>query len=90
MPRYMVERTFPDGLNITMDSEGANACGGVIARNAELGVTWLQSFVSSDRRQSFCIYDAPSPEAVRHAAQKSALPVNRITEVRVLDPYFYH
>lgn len=90
MPRYMVERTFPDGLNIPVDSEGASACGGVISRNAEGGVTWIQSFVSPDKRQSFCVYDAPSPEAVRQAAQKSALPVDRITEVRVLDPYFYH
>ena len=90
MPRYMVERTFPDGLNIPVDDEGANACGGVIARNAEGGVTWVQSFVSSDKRQTFCFYDGPSPEAIRQAAQKSALPVNRITEVRVLDPYFYH
>ena len=90
MPRYMVERTFPDGLNIPMDNEGASACGGVVARNAEGGVTWVQSYVSPDKKQSFCIYDAPSPEAVRQAAQRSALPVNRITEVRVLDPYFYH
>lgn len=90
MPRYMVERTFPDGLNIPANDEGANACGGVIARNSEGGVTWVQSFVSADKRQTFCIYDAPSPEAIRQAAQKSALPVNQITEVRILDPYFYH
>lgn len=90
MPRYMVERTFPDGLNIPVNNEGANACGGVIGRNAEDGVTWVQSFVSSDKRQTFCIYDAPSPEAIRQAAQRSALPVDQITEVRVLDPYFYH
>ena len=90
MPRYLVERTFPDGLAIPMDSGGADACGGVIARNAEGGVTWVQSFVSPDKKQTFCIYDAPSPEAVRSAAQKNALPVDRITEVRVLDPYFYH
>ena len=89
MPRYMVERTFPDGLNIPVNDEGAEACGGVIARNAEGGVTWVQSFVMPDKRQTFCIYDAPSPEAIRQAAQKSALPVNKITEVRVLDPYFY-
>lgn len=90
MPRYMVERTFSDGLNIPINDDGANVCGGVIASNAEGGVTWVQSFVSSDRKQTFCIYDAPSPEAIRSAAQRSALPVNKITEIRVLDPYFYH
>lgn len=90
MPRYMVERAFPDGLNIPINKDGDNVCSGVVARNAVDGVTWLQSFVSADRKQTFCIYDAPNPEAVKTAAQKNALPVTRITEVRVLDPYFYH
>ncbi len=90
MPRYMVERSFPDGLNIPVNDDGANICGGVVTRNAENGVTWVQSFVSSDRKQTFCIYDAPSPEAIRIVARKNALPVDNITEVRTLDPYFYH
>jgi hypothetical protein len=46
--------------------------------------------VSADRKQTFCIYDAPNPEAVKTVAEKNALPVTKITEVRVLDPYFYH
>lgn len=90
MPRYLIERTFPDGLAIPMDGTGADACARVIARNAEGGVTWVHSYVSPDRKQTFCVYDAPSPEAVRSAAQKNGLPVQKITEVRVLDPYFYH
>jgi len=52
-------------------------------------VTWMQSYVSPDKKRSFCIYDAPSPEAIRSTAQKNSLPVDKITEVRVLDPYFY-
>jgi hypothetical protein len=90
MPRYMVERKFADGLNIPINKDGDKVCGGVVARNAEDGVTWIQSFVSSDRKQTFCIYDAPNPEAVKTVAEKNALPVTKITEVRVLDPYFYH
>ncbi|MBZ9886171.1 DUF4242 domain-containing protein [Mesorhizobium sp. CA10] len=89
MPRYLIERTFPDGLHVPMNDTGATAMGGVIARNAEKGVTWVQSFVSPDKSKSFCIYDAPSPEAIRSTAQKNSLPVDKITEVRVLDPYFY-
>ena len=89
MPRYLVERTFPEGLNVPMTDAGATAMSGVIARNAEKGVTWVQSFVSPDKSKSFCIYDGPSPEAIRSTAQKNALPVDKITEVRVLDPYFY-
>jgi hypothetical protein len=86
----MVERTFPDGLNIPVTIDGAQACSDVVGRNAEGGVTWIQSFVTTDKSQSYCIYDAPTPEAVREAAGKNGLPVTRITEVRVLDPYFYH
>lgn len=90
MPRYLVERTFPGGLAIPTDASGADACSGVIIRNAEGGVTWVHSYVSPDKKQTFCIYDAPSPEAIRSAANRNGLPVDQITEVRVLDPYFYH
>jgi Protein of unknown function (DUF4242) len=89
MPRYLVERTFPDGLSIPVDASGATLCRGVVANNAQDGVTWLHSYVSDNRKTTFCIYDAPSPEAVRRTAARNKLPVDRITEVSVLDPYFY-
>ena len=89
MPRYMVERTFPDGLQIPVTAEGATACLGVVDRNAELGVTWVHSYVSDDKQSTYCVYDGPSPEAIRRAAERTGLPVDRITRVSVLDPYFY-
>jgi hypothetical protein len=89
MPRYMVERTFPKGLSVPINDVGAAACATIIGRNGEQGVTWVHSYVSEDRKQTFCIYDAPSPEAIRKVALQNELPVDRITEVRVLDPYFY-
>lgn len=89
MPRYMVERTFPQGLVIPMNEEGAQACLSVVGTNAEEGVTWVHSYVSDDRSKTFCIYDGPSPEAIRTVAERNQLPVGQITEVRVLDPYFY-
>ncbi len=90
MPRYMVEREFPDGLRIPINAEGEGACGGVVARNAEDGVSWVHSYVTTDKTRSYCIYDAPSPDAIRAVAAKNGLPVGAISEVRVLDPYFYH
>jgi len=89
MPRYVVERTFPDGLNIPVDADGAAVCLSVVDRNADEGVTWVHSYVSDDRRKTFCVYDAPSPEAIRKTASRNSLPVDQITQVRVLDPYFY-
>lgn len=89
MPRYLVQRTFPEGLRIPINDEGAAVCGDVVGRNAEERVTWVHSYVSDDNTSTFCIYDAPSPEAIRKAATNNRLPVDQITQVRVLDPYFY-
>lgn len=89
MPRYIIERDFPDGLVIPTNPEGATACADVVRKNAEQDVTWVCSYVSEDKRKTFCVYDGPSPEAIRNSAKKTELPVNQITEVRVLDPYFY-
>ena len=89
MARFMVERTFPDGLEIPLTDQGAQACMSVVGTNAELGVTWVHSYVTEDHKKTFCIYDAPNPEAIRRTASENGLPVDRITEVRVLDPYFY-
>jgi Protein of unknown function (DUF4242) len=90
MPRYMVERSFPDGLNIPTNPEGAEAMLGVVERNAGEGVTWVHSYVSDDKKRTYCVYDAPSPEAIKRSATSNDLPVDSIHEVRVLDPYFYH
>ena len=89
MPRYMVQRTFPDGLQIPIGNGGAEVCQSVVERNAEEGVTWAHSYVSTDKRTTLCIYDAPTPEAIRKTASRNELPVDQITEVQVLDPYFY-
>jgi hypothetical protein len=89
MPRYMVQRTFEEGLHVPIANGGADVCQGVVDRNSEEGVTWVHSYVSADKRSTFCIYDAPSPEAIRKTAAHNQLPVDHITEVRVLDPYFY-
>ena len=89
MPRYMVERTFPEKLNIPVNDEGAQVCQAVVENNAKDDVTWIHSYVSEDKSKTFCIYDAPTPEAVRRVASRNKLPVDRITAVRVLDPYFY-
>ena len=89
MPRFMVERSFPNGLEIPMTAEGAAVSQGVVSRNAELGVTWVHSYVSEDKKRTYCVYDAPDPESIRKAAERNGLPVDRITRVSVLDPYFY-
>jgi hypothetical protein len=90
MARYLVERTFPDGLSLPANAQGAKAAAGVVENNAQDGVTWIHSYVTPDRKKTYCIYDGPTPEAIRAVAGKNGLPVDRITEVRVLDPYFLY
>jgi len=89
MPRYMVERTFPDGLDIPQNAAGADIVRQVVENNAVEGVTWVHSYVSDDRVKTFCIYDGPTPEAIRAVAGKNGLPIDGITAVSVLNPYFY-
>ena len=80
MPRYLIEREFPDGLSIPQNDTGAKATREVIDNNAESGCTWIHSYVTPDRKHTFCIYDGPSPEAVRRSAARNKLPITRITE----------
>jgi hypothetical protein len=84
MPRYIVERSLAHGWPIPVDDYG-----GVLQRNTDEGVTWIHSYVSDDERTVFCLYEAPTPEAIRKTAMRNSLPVDRITQVHVLDPYFY-
>ena len=90
MSRFIVERTFPEGLTLPATDAGARACERIIGGNADSGVTWLHSYVTADKGKTYCVYDAPSPEAIRVAARRNGLPVDRIVEVTVLDPHFYH
>ena len=86
-------RPDPTGQRIAYVSEGAlrvvDGEGNDQVLAAEDGVTWIHYYVTPDRKRTFCVYDAPTPEAVRRVANRNKLPVDRITEVRVLDPYFY-
>jgi len=89
MPRYIVERTFDDGFHLPINDNAATAAREVVGGNAEFGVTWVHSYVSDDKLKTFCVYDGPTPEAIRKAAERNGLPVDLITRVSVLDPYFY-
>jgi len=89
MPRYIVQRTVPAGIRSPLTSGGSAACRAMVEQNAEEGVTWLNSFISEDKTHTYCVCDAPTPEAIRRAATRNRLPVDEITQVRVRDPYFY-
>jgi Protein of unknown function (DUF4242) len=76
MPIFMVERRFADELEAAAD-----AIDGINRINEEERPRWLYSFLSADRRKTYCLYEAPSPEAIRQAAARAGLPADVIVEV---------
>ncbi len=76
MPLYLIERTFAEQLQLTSDDVRL-----IEDINADEGVRWLFSFLSADRRRSYCLYEAPSPDAILAAARKANVPADSIVEV---------
>jgi hypothetical protein len=76
MPLFMIERRFADELDVTL--EVADRINRV---NTDEGVRWLYSFLSADKRKTYCLYEAPSPDAIRRAAARAGIPADEITEV---------
>ncbi len=81
MPLYVIERAFAEELELT--SEDVRLIDEI---NADEGVRWLFSFLSADRRHTYCLYEAPSPEAIRAAAERANVPADAIVEVSAASP----
>lgn len=77
MPVFMIERRYADELEAS-----AELVDGINRVNDEEGVKWLYSFLSADNRKTFCLYEAPSAEAIRRAAVRAGLPADVVVEVR--------
>jgi Nickel responsive protein SCO4226-like len=76
MPRCIALRTLSQGLEIPVADGGADVCRAIVERNGDDGVTWVHSYVSEDKRSTFCVYDAPTLEAIRKTAARNQLPVD--------------
>ena len=77
MPIFMVERNFAEELEPSVE-----AADGINRINDQEGVRWMYSFLSADKRKTYCLYEAPSPEAIRTAAARAGLPADVIVEVK--------
>jgi hypothetical protein len=76
MPLYMIEREFAEELHMDADSVRL-----IEEVNADEGVRWLFSFLSADKRRTYCLYEAPSPDPIRAAAARAGIPADAIVEV---------
>jgi hypothetical protein len=89
MARFLVERTFSKDVILPGPGQPLQARLDFIENNSLDGVTWVHSYIAVDSKKSYCVYDAPTPEAVRRAARRNGLPIDLIIEVNLLDPYFF-
>ena len=81
MGLYVIERSFAERLDLEeLDQEGIRLV------NDEVGVRWIYSFLSADRKKSYCLYEAPSAEAIREAAARAGMPADVIVAVEQFTP----
>jgi len=73
MPVFMVERRFADVLEVD-----AGIAEGINRINDDEDVRWLYSFLSADKRKTYCLYEAPSAEAIRRAAERAGLDLAKL------------
>ncbi len=76
MPLYLIERRFAEQLDMTSDDVRL-----IEEVNSDEGVSWLFSFLSADRHRTYCLYEAPSPDAIVTAARRAGIPADAVTEV---------
>lgn len=81
MALFVIERNFAEQLQLTNDAARL-----VSEVNGDAGVHWLFSFLSTDKKKTYCLYEAPNAEAIREAARRANLPADVIVEVTELRP----
>ena len=81
MPLYLIERNFADQLEVSPE-----VAAGITRINDDVGVRWLYSFLSIDKKKTYCLYEAPSAELIREAARRNGLPADVVIEVSELRP----
>jgi hypothetical protein len=84
MPLFMIERNFAEQLEMNRDGVAE-----VVQINADVGVQWLFSFLSADKKKTYCLYEAPSAEAILEAARRANVPADVIVEVGELRPEMF-
>lgn len=84
MPMYVIERAFAEQLDLTNEDVKL-----IEEVNADEGVRWLFSFLSADRRRSYCLYEAPSPDMIVAAAKRAGIPADVVVEVNRISADMY-
>ena len=81
MPLFLIERNFAEQLELSKEAADA-----VKLINDGVGVSWLFSFLSADKKKTYCLYEGATAEAVREAARRANLPADSVIEVSEIKP----
>jgi len=81
MALFVIERNFADQL----DPDALDQAG-IKAVNDDVGVRWIYSFLSADKKKTYCLYEAPNPEAIREAAARLGIPADVVVSVEEIGP----
>ncbi|MGI9522865.1 MAG: DUF4242 domain-containing protein [Hyphomicrobiaceae bacterium] len=84
MPRFIIERNFAQKLELTKEANDK-----VEQINDEENVKWIFSFLSADKKKTYCLYEAPNAEAIRRAAQRANIPADAVVEVDEVRPEMF-
>lgn len=84
MALFLIERNWAEQLEVTPDSAAA-----VKQINDDVGVRWLYSFLTGDKKKTYCLYEAISSEAIREAAERANIPADVIVAVDQLNPEMF-
>ena len=84
MPRFLIERNFAEAIEATKEAVDA-----VQRANDDEGVRWLFSFLTPDKRKTYCLYEAPNAEAIRAAARRANIPADVVIEISEIRPEMF-
>src|SRR5688500_16523288 len=76
MPQFLIERNFAEQIEMTKGVAST-----IKQVNDELSLRWVFSFLSADKKKTYCLYEAPSAEAIREAAKRLNIPADKIIEL---------
>jgi len=89
VPKFVIERNFPEPFVMEPNEAGKQMASQIEACNTQMGIKWLFSFLSADRRKLYCVDEAPNAEALREAARQLNIPCDTVTEVSDLRPEMF-